>query len=473
MRQKGGVTISRLLKGRNVIYTNEKVINDSNVVDVLQKAMSAHIANSNDITYLYDYYRGSQEIQSKTKETRTEINNKITENRAYEIVSFKKGHIFGEPVQYIARGINERIVASINQLNDYMVDCDKCELDSELAEWFLIGGVGYRMILFNENWDKDFDESPFKLYTLDPRYTFVVRFNDLDKEIAMAVTYITTESGMKVYSVYTKDKFYTIDDIHGIVSSQDIYTGIPVVEYVHNNARLGAFEPVISLLDAINAVQSNRLDDVEQSVNAFMAVFGADMDEDTYKKVQEWKMMVLPDGTDVKYLTASLQQSDIQTYVDNLYQTVLTICGMPNRNGGGGSTSDTGNAVHLRDGWENAETQAKSIEKTFKKSERQLLRQILRILNNIGDYNLRLHNIEIKFARRYTDNIYTKAQTLLLLLEAGVEPSIAFATIGVWNDPTDVALRSKPYLEKWELGDVLQNNGQDFSEVENADKENI
>ena len=84
-----------------------------------------------------------------------------------------------------------------------------------------------------------------------------------------------------------------------------------------------------------------------------------------------------------------------------------------------------------------------------------------------------LHNIEIKFARRYTDNIYTKAQTLVLLLEAGVEPSIAFATIGVWNDPTDVALRSKPYLEKWELGDVLQNNGQDFSEVENADKENI
>jgi SPP1 family phage portal protein len=353
-----------------------------------------------------------------------------------------------------------------------MIECDKCELDSELAEWFFIGGVAYRMVLPNKNWDADFDESPFKIYTLDPRNTFVVRFNDLDKEIAMAVTYITLEDGNKLYSVYTKDTFYTIDDLHGIIESQPIYTGLPVVEYINNNARLGAFEVVVPLLDAINAVQSNRLDDVEQSVNAFMAVFGADMDEKTYKQVQEWKMMVLPDGTDVKYLTASLQQSDVQTYVDNLYQTILTICGMPSIESGGNG-GDNGVAVHLRNGWATAETQAKSVEKTFNRSERKLLRLVLRILNNVSESTLSISNIDIKFARRYTDNIYTKAQTLALLLDSGIKPDIAIATCGIWNDPTDVALQSKPYLEKWELNDVLQENGQDFSETENANQEVI
>ncbi len=425
-----------------------------------------------DITYLYDYYRGNQEIQKKVKEVRTEINNKITENRAYEIVSFKKGYTFGEPVQYIARGIEKTIVDSITRLNDYMIECDKGSLDSELAEWFFICGIGYRMALPNKNWDGDMDESPFKIYTLDPRTTFVVRFNDLDKEIAMAVTYITLDGGNRVYSVYTKDKFYTIDDIHGILDSQDIYTGIPVVEYINNNARLGAFEVVIPLLDAINSVQSNRLDDIEQHVNSFMAVFGADVSEETYKQIQEWKMMVLPDGSDVKYLSTSLQQTDVQTYVDSLYHTILTICGMPSVESGG-SGGDNGVAVHLRNGWQTAETQAKSIEKTFSKSERQLLRLVLRILNNVGENNLRLHNIEIKFARRYTDNIYTKAQTLALLLDSGIKPDIAIATCGIWNDPTDVALQSKPYLEKWELNDVLQENRQDFSEIENADQEVI
>ena len=40
-----------------------------------------------------------------------------------------------------------------------------------------------------------------------------------------------------------------------------------------------------------------------------------------------------------------------QTLKNDLYQTILTICGIPNRNGGS-STSDTGNAVIFRDGWE-------------------------------------------------------------------------------------------------------------------------
>jgi SPP1 family phage portal protein len=438
----------------------------------LNDSISTHNSNSSDINYLYDYYKGNQEIQSKSKETRVEINNKITENRAYEIVSFKKGYTFGEPVQYIARGTEKSIVDAINKLNDFMIECDKNELDSELAEWFYVCGVAYRMALPNKNWDVDFDESPFKIYTLDPRNTFVVRFNDLEKEIAMAVTYVELEGNNKLYSVYTKDTFYTIDDLHGIISSQPIYTGLPVVEYVHNNARLGAFEVVISLLDAINSVQSNRLDDVEQAVNSFMAVFGADMDEKTYKQIQEWKMMVLPDGSDVKYLTSSLHQGDVQTYVDNLYHTILTICGMPSVESGGNG-GDNGVAVHLRNGWQNAETQAKSVEKTFKRSERKLLKLVLRILNNVSENTLSLSNIDIKFARRYTDNIYTKAQTLALLLDSGIKPDIAIATCGIWNDPTDVALQSKPYLEKWELNDVLQENGQDFSEVENADQEVI
>lgn len=438
----------------------------------MNDSKSLHAVNSSDINYLYDYYKGKQEIQAKSKETRVEINNKITENRAYEIVSFKKGYNFGEPVQYIARGTEKSIVDAINKLNDYMIECDKCELDSELAEWFFICGVAYRMVLPNKNWDVDFDETPFKIYTLDPRNTFVVRFNDLDKEIAMAVTYITLEDGNKLYSVYTKDTFYTIDDLHGIIESKPIYTGLPVVEYINNNARLGAFEVVIPLLDAINSLQSNRLDDVEQAVNSFMAVFGADMDEKTYKQIQEWKMMVLPDGSDVKYITASLQQSDVQTYVDNLYHTILTICGMPSVESGGNG-GDNGVAVHLRNGWATAETQAKSVEKTFKRSERKLLRLVLRILNNVSENSLLLSNIDIKFARRYADNIYTKVQALLGLLEAGVEPSIAFATIELWSDPIDVAIRSKPYLSKWELSDVLQENGQDFSEIENADQEVI
>lgn len=439
--------ISKLLKGRQIIYTS-KELNESNLLEILNDAVSTHTVNANEIDYLYNYYKGSQEIQYKTKETRPEINNKITENRAWEIVSFKKGYTFGEPVQYIARGENENISNQINKLNDYMVECDKDSLDTELAEWMFVGGIGYRICLPNPNWENE-DETPFKIHSLDPRNTFIVRYDNITKEVAMGVTFKEVDDH-KVYSIYTKDKFYLVDELAGIVKSQDIYTGIPIIEYINNNARLGAFEMVLPLLDAINSVQSNRLDDIEQHVNSFMAVFGAELTEETYKKVQEWKMMVLPDGTDVKYLSATLQQSDVQTYVDSLYQTILSICGMPSVESGGNG-GDNGVAVHLRNGWETAETQAKSVEKVFKKSERDLLRLVLRIMDSFGATTLKLRNIDIKFARRYTDNILTKVQSLTSMLDAGIEPAIAIATSGIWNDPTDVYIQSRKFLDKWNV----------------------
>jgi hypothetical protein len=36
------------------------------------------------------------------------------------------------------------------------------------------------------------------------------------------------------------------------------------------------------------------------------------------------------------------------------------------------------------------------------------------------------------------------------MLTSGIEPEAAIATIGLWNDPMDIAARSKPFLKKWE-----------------------
>jgi hypothetical protein len=47
--------------------------------------------------------------------------------------------------------------------------------------------------------------------------------------------------------------------------------------------------------------------------------------------------------------------------------------------------------------------------------------------------------------------VLTKAQMLQTLLDVGIEPSIAIATCGIWNDPMDVFIQSKKYLAKWEI----------------------
>ena len=104
-----------------------------------------HLRNEADIKYLYDYYRGIQPILGRKKDVRPEINNKLVENRANEVISFKVGYLMGEPIQYVSRG--EGNSEAINRLNEYVFAEDKAAKDKELADWFHICGTSYRMVL--------------------------------------------------------------------------------------------------------------------------------------------------------------------------------------------------------------------------------------------------------------------------------------------------------------------------------------
>ena len=94
-----------LNKGRKKIYSSyEPEDLDAIVVArILADAIPVHLQNAEDIDYLHNYAKGIQPVLNRTKDVRPEINNKIVENHAYEIVEFKTGYCFGSPVTYVAR----------------------------------------------------------------------------------------------------------------------------------------------------------------------------------------------------------------------------------------------------------------------------------------------------------------------------------------------------------------------------------
>ena len=250
--------MSRQLFGRTVIYTDEEKITSDNLISVLTKAISVHESNSNDIQYLYDYYKGKTPILEKTKEVRESINHKVNENRAYEIVSFHKGYTFGEAIQYVRRENSanntddDAIATDINALNGYMSDADKVRkvtefvsnlhpydkdtekaaCDNDIAEWIYVGGAGYRLTLPNAAWQPDADEPPFKVYSLDARQTFIVRNNGVDRRPLMAVYCVERENHERVYSGYTDKFYFEISEFNGLTAWKPHTLGmIPIVEY--------------------------------------------------------------------------------------------------------------------------------------------------------------------------------------------------------------------------------------------------
>ena len=121
------------LFGRKEILTPAESITKDNLVEVLGKALTIHEKNSAEIDYLYRYTRGKQPILSRTKTIRPEINNKVVENHAAEIVQFTSGYFLGEPVTYIRRGEREGASKGIGSLNDMMFFANKSSHDKKLA----------------------------------------------------------------------------------------------------------------------------------------------------------------------------------------------------------------------------------------------------------------------------------------------------------------------------------------------------
>lgn len=97
----------------------------------------------------------------------------------------------------------------------------------------------------------------------------------------MGVKCVIKENMLPVYSVYTESMYFEIENETIVKAEPHILGGVPIFEYPANTAGLGAFEIALPLLDAINEVESDRLDDVVQFVNSFLALLGSSIDGET------------------------------------------------------------------------------------------------------------------------------------------------------------------------------------------------
>lgn len=472
------------LHGRRQIFTGESVITDDNVIDVLEKALPVHRINRAEEIYLYDYMRGIQPILWRTKVYNQEINNKIVINLANQIVNFKASEFAGEPIQYVSRSSKKSIPGKVSQLNSMMLTEGKQSKDFEMAKKMFCGGVGYRLTIHDQNRNgadivarnsiSDYlDEAPFEIYIPDPWNTFVVRFNDVSRRVVMGVTYTfkdMPESNVE-YTVYTPNVTYTIGESDGklaIVNRvQHNFGLIPLVEYPCNPERMGAFEVVIDLLDAYNLAASNRADAIDQFIQALMVFDGIDVEEGDITKMKALGAVKLPPaqsnmgggGRRLYYLNEQLDQSQTQTFVNDMYKTILQIVGMPAQGDGNNSDSSNNGAIIMKNGWWHAEARMLETQDMWKASEAEFLKIVLKICAESNALTgLKVSDLEPKFWRQSYEDLLVKTQSFSTLRSAGMPAIQAFTYSHLSKDPESDAIIYDAYQE--ELAQRLdENNG--------------
>lgn len=453
-----------ILSGRRKIFVDADEINAGNIEKVVSEVLFVHAQNRNEIEYLMNYERGISPIHDRVKAGRKDVDYRINENHASEIKTFKVGYVFSSPITLVQRAVEDNGNSSdddkrIARLNEMMFEQRKASKDRQLAEDFSICGVGYRMAL-----PKRYDDggtSPFDIVHLNPLTTCVGYYNDIYQRPAIGISYTVKSDGKMKIGAYTDSHFYELEgsalggQVRLVKTTVNGIGLVPIVEYRADEQRMGCFERVLDLLDALCIMTSERVNGLSQFVQNILWADNVTVSEEQKEAVKAggW-LFTKSDGmtkATIQYLTQQLDQTSAQSLVDWTYEQVLQITGTPAR--GKSTGGNTGQAIVLSNGWTIAETAAKNTEDVFKDSDFRFLEVILRILakdKNVDDEmkTLRLSDIDIKFSRNKTDSLLVKVQALQGQLDAGIDPLTAIKTCDLYSDPQQVWVDSKPYIEE-------------------------
>ena len=435
--------------GRQIIYTNKASITEDNIVDELNKALVIHNQNAIEIEYLDRYYRGDQPILYREKVNRPEVNNKIVLNLAYELVERKTAEICAEPIQYVLRGTDDKKSEEITQLNITMDSESKQECDIDICRWRSICGTAYRFIGNDSGSDELLDESDFALFSENPIYTFVCYYSNGRPAFSCQIR--EGDKGETIYFCYTNREWFKISDGEIKESGKNGNGAIPVIEYPNNARRLSDVEITIPITDAINTLNSDRINGVEQFVSSWVKFVNCEIDKDSFLSMRQEGALVVKSNNggenkaDVDVMTTELNQTEGQVVFDDLFQRFLSIQGLANRESNTGG--DTGQAVSLRNGHYDAGLRTAINEPILKKSERMSLKIILNRLRINRGFTLMPSDVEIHINHCKSENLMTKSESLKMLLEAGIDYKRAIKTVDLFSDAEAVAKESKERME--------------------------
>lgn len=457
--------------GRRVIYTDVPMVTKENLINVLTKAKSTHMQNVTDIQYLLNYEKGMQPLNRK-KTVRADIDICDVDNIANQVTEFKLGYDWGYPITLVQRGAGKESLSDlIAKLNAFFELAGSRGKQQELARFVEITGIGYTYI--DQNPDYIEGESPFTYDVLDPEYSFVVRSTYYtDKRIVMGVTFgDTDEKGNKTYICFTNDSRYVVDNLNNITEYANPLGIIPIIEWIRAYDRMGCFERQIPEMDALNLLNSDFLNDVDQNTQAVWHT--VDVEFATYEVEN-------PDGTTTEYtkrpengqwlqtfstqngkspkitpLTIPYDYSGIMSNIVTKRQTILAKCDVPQRNDNSGGS--TGIAMSDASGWSAAEASAskkENIQDLCKCAElRVVFRAIAKNPKVKGDDPIKemtLADVKPYIKRQKSYEMTVKTNAFATMVAHGIDGETAISSINFFDDPSQVWERSRETIEQYQ-----------------------
>ena len=283
--------------------------------------------------HLEEYYIGKQDILTRKKDDSLK-NNKVMINHAKYITDTNVGYLLGNPVDYqVGTDKEGKPLYDIEPVLDAYKKQTINDLDTEIAKDVSIFGKQYEYVYANN------DAEP-RSCEVDNKNTIIAYDDTVEHNKLFGINYREIKKGdsFKYYEIiYADDKVIRTYKSTSRSLTQTgkeephAFGGVPFIEYKNNPEFLGDFEPVITLIDAYNLLQSDRVNDKEQLVDAILCMYGMDFDVQQAEELKESRMLAdLPADGRVEYLVKQLQENDVDVLRQTLETDIHKISMVPN-----------------------------------------------------------------------------------------------------------------------------------------------
>lgn len=469
------------LKGRRRIYTDVEEITENNIFKVLSDAIIKFSDVRSEIKFLIDYEKGVQPLK-REKTIRKEINIEVSDNVANQIVEFKLGYNWGNPILFVQRGnrdlgnssdeensIQDSAVSMLNAMNDCEYSFSK---DQELARYVEISGVGFQMVDVKPEYD---GLSAFDLITLNPMSTFCIYRNTAKQEKVAGVTFRTIEDGTRHYTVFTPKKRYEVKNLIEIVNGErrnnlsflqrsgelNPMGKIPIVEFNRSPDRTGVFERQISDMDALNIEVSDFANSVAQTTQEIFFGVGFKLPKDDNGKTEspvggQW-IIAQPTANGAPTLKAVSSTFDFKGVQENIIskrELILQKCYVPLQSDPGGGS--TGSAMSMSSGWTASEAAASKEEQMLRRGKTEVAEleliaiQKSKVPSDSPLRKLSIADIKPQFTRNKTYDLMTKVNSMSAMIKTGVNGRTAMETVDLFQDVAQAWEDSKETIEKYQ-----------------------
>ena len=356
-------------------------------------------------------------------------NNRLAHAMPKYIAAVAAGYLVGSPVQY---GMKENS-AAFEQLMEALRRCDTQSIDAELAVDAAVYGKAVELCYADP-------QAKPRVAQVDPRRAFVVYDDTVEHRPLLGITLSDVldsrlQKCRERITVCTSSLLVQLERRSGEAPVETgraphYFGGVPMTEYWNNASETGDFEPVLPLIDAYDALQSDRVNDKQQFTDAIMVLksVGALGLEDTEtdasgadepaaaamaasRRLRHTRTLFLPgDGADAGFITKPDAESGNELLRKSLADDIHKLSFVPDLTDQKFAGDVSGVAMRFR--LFGFEQHVKIKERWFREALRTRLARLSHFLGVQGAAEIDVGKVQIVFKRTLPQNELEIAQTL-------------------------------------------------------------